>query len=95
MTRERRRNQRLSQQGWIETQLAASFRGQRLLRGAAQRALRLSREALEPFRIIHRQIGENLAIQFHACGFQTVDELAVAQAVQLGSPRSTASLAAR
>ena len=48
------------------------------------RALCLFGQAFKPAWIIHGDIGQDLAIQLDAGLFQSVDELAVAQAVQLG-----------
>ena len=53
----------------------------RLCRGA----LRLFAQRRKPSGIVHRQIGKNFAIQLDAGLFQTIDEHAVAQPVQLGS----------
>src|SRR5579885_3670532 len=52
--------------------------------GLAQRALRLLGEALKRCGIVHRQVSQDFAVELHACRLQSVDELVVAQAVQLG-----------
>ena len=54
------------------------------LRCPAESALRLLGEALKRAGVIHGQVGQNLAVQFHACFLQPVDELVVAEPVQSG-----------
>ena len=56
-----------------------------MLRGSAQGALRLLGEALKGGGVVDRQISQNLAVELNARALQSVDELAVAHAVQLGS----------
>src|SRR5580704_1606783 len=46
--------------------------------------LRLLRKARKRARIVNRQIGKDLSIQLYASLLQSMDELAIAQAVQLG-----------
>src|SRR2546425_12227870 len=53
-------------------------------RPPAESALRLLGEALKRAWIVYREIGQDLAIQFHAALLQAVDELAVTQSVQFG-----------
>src|SRR5262249_31758860 len=55
-----------------------------LLRGPAESALRLLGEALKGSGIVHRQISQDLAVELHARRLQSMDELVVAHAVQLG-----------
>src|ERR1035441_5222317 len=50
-----------------------------------QRRLRLLRQTGKRRRVLDRQVRLNLAVQFHPGLLQTVDELVVAQPVQLGS----------
>src|SRR5581483_2883838 len=50
----------------------------------AECALRLLGEALKGARIVHRQVTEDFAIQFHARLFQSADELVVIQSIQAG-----------
>src|SRR5579871_3327364 len=52
--------------------------------GLRGRALRLLAQRRKPRWVVHRQIGQNLAVQFDARLLQSTDELAVAEAVQLG-----------
>src|SRR6266567_6419843 len=54
------------------------------LRGPAESALRLLGEALKRAGIVYRQVGQDLAIQFHAALLEPVNELVVAHPVQLG-----------
>ena len=54
------------------------------LRRRGQRRLGLFHQVLKPSRILHGDVGEDLAIQFDARFFQPVDELVVAQSIQLG-----------
>src|SRR2546429_9960719 len=49
-----------------------------------QRALGLLRERLKPRRILHSNVRQNLAVQFHSGDFQSMDELVVTHPVQLG-----------
>src|ERR1700752_1017048 len=49
-----------------------------------QRRLRLRHQPRKPRRIIHCQVRENLAVEFDSGLLQAVDELVVAQPVQLG-----------
>ena len=46
--------------------------------------LRLLGEAFKCAGIVHRQVGQDLAIQFHSALFEPVDELVVAHPVQFG-----------
>src|ERR1700730_1821013 len=55
------------------------------LRRPAESAIRLLGEALKRSGIIHRQVGQDLAIQFHSALLEPVDELVVAHPVQFGS----------
>src|SRR5579863_9411006 len=55
------------------------------LRCPAESALRLLGEALKRGCISDRQVGKDLAIQFHASLLETMNELVVAHSVQLGS----------
>ena len=52
--------------------------------GLCRGGLRLLAQRRKPSRIVDRQIGEDLAVQFDVGLLQAVDELAVAEAVQLG-----------
>src|SRR5882672_11528047 len=54
------------------------------LRCPAESALRLLGEALKPAGIVHRQVGQDLAIQLHAAFLEAVNELVVAHPVQFG-----------
>src|SRR5215470_19178617 len=56
-----------------------------LLRRPAKSALRLLGEALKGGSIVDSQISQDLAIELHARRLQSMDELVVAHAVQLGS----------
>src|ERR1700693_1064900 len=54
------------------------------LRGLAESALRLLGEALKRAGIVHRQVGQDLAIQFDSAFFEPVYELVIAHSVQFG-----------
>src|SRR5579859_7277611 len=55
-----------------------------LSRRRPQGAFRLFSQALKARRVFHRQLGQNLAIQFDSALFQAADKSAVAEAVLLG-----------
>src|SRR5438270_9622865 len=55
------------------------------LRCPGESALRLLGEAFKGTGIVYRQVGQDLAVQLHAALLQAVNQLAVAQAVELGS----------
>src|SRR4051794_41630919 len=50
-----------------------------------QCALGLGRQAGKSRRIIHRQVGQNLAVEFYSSFLQPMNELVVAHSIQLGS----------
>src|SRR5205814_2511354 len=55
-----------------------------LSRRSPQRALRLLGQALKAGRVFHRQLGQDLAVEFDSALFQAADKPAVAEAVLLG-----------
>src|SRR5262245_41600515 len=59
------------------------------LRSPAESALRLLGEAVKGGGIVDRQVSQDLAVELYARCFQSVDELVVAHAVQLGSCADT------
>src|SRR5712671_5401685 len=65
------------------------LKAESFLRGPADGALRLLGEALKSARIPHRQVGQNLAVEFDSRNLQTVNELVVAHSIQLGSGADT------
>src|SRR5712671_3563184 len=60
------------------------LKAESFLRGPADGALRLLGEAFKSARILYRQVGQNLAVEFHSSHFQAVDELVVAHPIQFG-----------
>src|ERR1700681_3268096 len=65
------------------SQEAGSREPEAVLRRPFNRALRLRRWTRKSRRILHRQIRQNLAIQFNPRNLQPVDELVVAHPIQL------------
>ncbi len=56
------------------------FRG-----GLGRKRLGLFHQLCETRGVLHGDIGQNLTVQRNTCGFQTVDELAVGDAIEPGS----------
>src|SRR5579862_308891 len=55
----------------------------------AESALRLLGKALKRSGVVHRQIGQDLAIQFDSTHLKPMDELVIAHSVQLGGGADT------
>src|SRR3546814_1343050 len=49
--------------------------------GRGQRSLRLGDDGAERLALVHRDVGQNLAVQFHAGQLQAVHELRIGQAL--------------